>query len=55
VTAVEGDGGGWFREQIRERKDPVERDSRRAAVARRLFGTPAEDVEADPEPGPAAA
>lgn len=51
---MEGDGGGWFREQIRERKDPVERDSRRAAVARRLFGTPAEDVDPDDD-GPAAA
>jgi len=54
VTTVQGSDSGWFRELIRKRRDPDEQDTRRAAVNRRLFGTPAEDVDPDDD-GPAAA
>ncbi len=52
----DGVGSDWLREQIRQRKDPDEKDARRTAVNRRLFGKAAAPEPADePDDGPDAA
>jgi len=53
MTAIEPTGSTWLRDLIRRQNDPAERSAGRAALRRRLFGTPEpHDTDDKPDDGP---